>query len=366
MSRKASSAQSRLGDVPLFWKVYGLIVGLLLFVVGLAEFILEPLAQRMLAGLYGGFQPWHEAAVWTVSILVPSLASGYVLSTILSVKLGNMAKAAKALARGNLEIRLPATGNEADAFDVLAHSFNEMALAIKTQRQYGRRLLADISHELRSPLTRMSVATGLLARRHGAEEREALMRRLEKELERMNELVSMLLLQGSDKGKAAAMEPVGISAVLLELTDDFAFQGKAQQKSVLLEASGDPVVYGNTALLQRMFGNLLANAVFYTPENSAVDIRARTDGDNLVVTIRDYGPGVPEDQLEEIFRAFYRVDTSRARTSGGVGLGLALARETAIHHGGNIVARNAGTGLLVTVTLPLHANGAGERPACVL
>lgn len=361
MSRERSAIKNRLNGLPLFWKVYGFIVGLLIFVVALAEFILEPIAERMLAGLYGGFQPWHEVVIWAVSILIPSLACGYVLSKVLSLKLGKMAKAAKALARGNLEIRLPVTNNEADAFDVLAQTFNEMALAIKTQRQYGRRLLADISHELRSPLTRMSVAAGLLPRRHEPEEREALLRRLEKELERMNELVSTLLLQGSDKGEASrAMEPVGINGLLLELADDFAFQGKALHKGVLLDAADGLNIYGNAVLLQRMLSNLLANAVFYTPEHSTVDVTARIDKENVVITIRDYGPGVPEEQLEEIFRAFYRVDSSRARASGGVGLGLALAREAAIHHGGNIVARNAGPGLLVTVTLPLHADTKDE------
>ena len=159
-----------LGAMPLFCKVYIFIVTLLVFVVGLAEGILEPLTENALEGIYGGYQPWHETVIWAVSILVPSLACGYIISKILSDKLGKMAKASKALARGNLEVRLPESGNAKDAFDVLANSFNEMADTIKMQQYNDRRLLVDISHELRSPLTRMAVATDLLGLKHKDEE----------------------------------------------------------------------------------------------------------------------------------------------------------------------------------------------------
>lgn len=356
MNEKRPSLQGCLRRIPLFWKIFWSIVGFFMLVVGLAEFILEPVADEVLTGLYGGFQPWHEAVIWLFSILVPATTCGYVLSKILSAKLLGMSKAAETLARGNLEIHLPTTGNDTDPFDTLARSFNDMALSVKKQRQYGRRLLADISHELRSPLTRMSVTVGLLSRRHDETEQQTLLHRLERELERMNELVSTLLMRGSEDGKSSGMmEEVDIGALLAALADDFSFQGKAQNKEVLVDESEHLQVYGNQILLQRMFGNLLANAVFYTPENSKVRVDARKNGEDIVVAIRDFGPGVPEDQLEEIFRAFYRVDSSRARASGGVGLGLALAREAAIHHGGNIVADNVVPGLRVTVTLPLHA-----------
>ena len=346
--------EDRLNSMPLFWKVYALIVALLVLVVGLAEYIFEPLAQKMLEGFYGGFHFWHEAALWSVSILVPSLVCGYVLSKTLSVKLETMVKASRALARGNLEINLPVKGNNNDAFDVLAHNFNEMAHAIKIQRQNERRLLADISHELRSPLTRMTVAAGLLGRKHKDQETVAIALRLEKELAQMTELVSLLLGQAKDKLLASgAGGEVEIGKILAGLAEDFTFQGEFEIKKIKADIADGLPVYGNSRQLERMFSNILSNAIFYSPPNSAIHIDARLDGPDIRISIRDYGPGVPEERLEDIFRAFYRVDSSRARSSGGVGLGLAVAREVAVQHGGNIMARNADPGLEVIITLPL-------------
>lgn len=341
--------------MPLFWKVFTFIVSLLIFVVGLVEFVCEPLAERLLAGIYGGFQPWHEAALWIVSIIFPSLACGYVLSRILTKKLGKIAKASKALANGNLEVRLPAAGNKKDAFDVLSSNFNEMADVIKAQRRNERELLANISHELRSPLTRISVATDLLDRKYKEDEIVEITRRLGKEVARMNDMISLLLEQAKDKVLAFGENSlVNISDILRELAEDFAFQGEIANKDVKTEIERNLTVYGNTQQLERIFGNILANAIFYSPANSSIHVAARQQNGNIYINIRDFGPGVPDGELEEIFRAFYRVDSSRARTSGGVGLGLALAREAAIQHGGNIVARNANPGLCITVTLPVY------------
>jgi len=351
------SIEDRFSGMPLFWKIYVFIVTLLIFVVGLAEFIFEPLAETMLEGIYGGFQPWHEAVIWAVSILIPALACGYVLSKILSAKLGKMGNASKALARGNLEVRLPVKGNDKDAFDVLAQSFNEMAQAIKTQQQNERRLLADISHELRSPLTRMTVALELLERKHKDQESAAIALRMEKELSQMNEMVSLLLGQARDTLLTSSQHGiVAVDKILADLTEDFVFQGEIENKKIKADIAASLNVYGNSMQLERMFSTILANAIFYTPASSVIHVQACLDEEDVRISIRDHGPGVPEEQLEDIFRAFYRVDSSRARTSGGVGLGLAVAKEAAIRHGGNIVARNAAPGLQVTVTLPVYTD----------
>ena len=340
---------------PLFWKVYGFIVALLVFVVGLVEFVGEPLATEMLTGLYDGFQPWHEAVLWVVSIIFPSLACGYVLSKILTDKLGKIAKASKALARGNLEVHLPVAGNKKDAFDVLSQSFNEMADTIKMQRQNERQLLVNISHELRSPLTRISVAADILDRKYKDEEIVEITRRLEKEVARMNEMIALLLEQSKYTMLALGENSiVDFGGILRELADDFAFQGEIVNKKIQADIARDLRLYGNASQLERMLGNILGNALFYSPQDSEIHIVAGQMGGSIHISIRDFGPGVPDGELEEIFRAFYRVDSSRARTSGGVGLGLALAREAAIQHGGNIVARNTNPGLCITVMLPAY------------
>ncbi len=339
--------------MPLFWKVYAFSVILLIIVVGMAEFVLEPVGEALLAGVYGGYQPWHEAVVWAGCILVVSLAYGYILSKVLETKLDKLVRAAGELAAGNLEARLPATDNDRDAFDVLSRRFNEMAAAVERQLYHERRLLADISHELRSPLARMAVATELLRRRRDQGERAALLLRMEKEVAHMNGLVEHLLFQARERlSPEGSMEPVDLPRLLDELADDCNFQ--ARERDVLVKTRCDHglSVRGNAALLRRALGNLLSNAVFYSPAGSRVDVDARRLDNGVALTVRDFGPGVPEDQLEDIFRAFYRVDASRTRSSGGAGLGLALAREAVIVHGGSIRAANARPGLAITVILP--------------
>lgn len=330
------------------------IVALLLFVVALAEVILEPLASSLISDFYGGFQPWHEAIIWVVSILIPALACSYTLSGMLSAKLAKMTRVSRALAHGNLNARFPVTGNDKDDFDALAQSFNDMAEAIEKQLNNERRLLADISHELRSPLARITMVSELLPRREGSEERKNLMLRLDREIERMNELVSLLLTQARDTFLSRdACELIRVDTLLLELAGDFAFQGEVDDKQVEVNIQGKLLAVGNPLLLRRMFGNLLSNALFYTLDKGKIEIAGGLANGKIIISIRDYGPGVPEEQLEDIFRAFYRVDNSRARTSGGVGLGLALVREAAIAHNGSVEAENASPGLLVTVILPL-------------
>ena len=345
--------RKHLNAMPLFWKMYSFTFILLILVVGAMELICEPLAKKILIDVNGGFNPWHEAILWGINIIIPSLICGYVISKRLTKRLGKIANASKALARGNLEVHLPIMGNKKNPFDILSHSFNEMANVIKVQRQNERQLLVNISHELRSPLTRISVAADLLERRYKNTEIREITCRLEKEVVRMNDMVSILLEQAKDKVLALSKNDiVDIEEMLHELTDDFSFQGEIDNKKVEAEIARNLKVYGSTQLLDRMFGNIFANAMFYSPQNSTINVTATQQDDVIRINIRDFGPGVPDEQLEEIFRAFYRVDSSRVRTSGGVGLGLALAREAAIQHGGNIVAHNAGPGLCITVTLP--------------
>lgn len=356
-----------LNTMPLFWKLYGLIVLLLIFVIGFVEIIIEPVAEEMLMGISDGFQARHEVALWAVSILLPSLACGYALTRILTNRLGKIAKASKSLARGNLDIRLPVAGNKKDAFDTLSHSFNEMADMIKIQRQSERQLLVNISHELRSPLTRISIATDILDRKHEQGEIAEITRRLEKDVTQMNEMITLLLAQSKERLLAQGENsPVNIGEILRELADDFAFQGEIENKKIQADIAQTLIIYGNAPQLESMFGNILANAMFYSPQDSAIQIVANLRGDSVLVNIQDCGPGVPDEELKEIFRAFYRVDGSRARTSGGLGLGLALAREAAIQHGGNIVALNVNPGLCVTVTLPAYFDEQNSGPPSLL
>ena len=116
------------------------------------------------------------------------------------------------------------------------------------------------------------------------------------------------------------------------------------------------MIEGSPVLLRTMLANIVNNALAYAPEDSTIEVSGRkAPGNIIVIEVRDYGPGVPARMLEDIFRAFYRVDDSRTRETGGVGLGLAIAKQIVESHGGNIMAENAVPGLLLRVQLPLIA-----------
>lgn len=347
--------KARFNMLPLFWKVYIVIVSLLVIIVTLVEVVLENLAKMALTAMYGNFEVWHEVILWIISIFIPALACGYILSKHLSSRLERMTKVSQALARGNMKMRLDTINNDQDAFDLLATSFNEMADAIERQLENERRLLVDISHELRSPLTRMTIAIELLLRNEETDKNRTIIVRLEKELQHMNELIGLLLAQSRDNtGLKTESRKINLGRMLLELAADFSFQGQPMNKKVVTRIPENLIINGNYNLLQRLFGNLLSNAIFYTPPNSDVQLFVQMDEEKLEITVRDFGPGVPEESLEDIFRAFYRVDSSRAKKDGGTGLGLALAREAALIHEGDIRAGNANPGLEMIVTLPIR------------
>ena len=186
-------------SLSFFWKTFLFLVLLTSSVVALAEGILEPLAQNVLLQVSGGFQPWHEAIMWGVSIIIPSFACGFIFSRALAKKMDAMASAADKIARGNFSARIAVHDSSRDAFERLGKSFNAMAAALENLMENERRLLTDISHELRSPLARMSIALELMPLKHDTASRDQLLARLGKETAHMGELAEMLLAQGKER-----------------------------------------------------------------------------------------------------------------------------------------------------------------------
>lgn len=346
------------GKQSLFIRYFLFVFAILTFVIGGVEVYIEAWVARLLGFSEGDMHGWHEAVLWGVSILIPSLAAGYLLARALSRRLGKIAKMSQSLAGGNLEARLPVLESSADDFNQLMRSLNNMADSLAHLLHNERRLLLDISHELRSPLTRMNISAALLQRSQSLEESTALGARMEKEVEYMSLLVERLLSQGkatmSDKD---VTKPIVMEHLLASLVDDFSLQAEAQGKKIQADIPKNITVYGRHTSLKGMLGNVLSNALFYTPPHGKVLLRAKSMEEDLVISIRDFGPGVPENHLEDIFRPFYRLDESRSRDSGGAGLGLALAKESVLHHGGSISAKSAHPGLEVTINLPLYQEG---------
>ena len=254
--------------------------------------------------------------------------------------------------QGDLSAR--ASINRKDELGQLATSFNNMADRIQTLLAAERRLLLDISHELRSPLARLGVAVELA---RSGEDREHLLDRIQKEADRLNELVAELLQVTRVEGDPSARknESVPLDELLADLVYDSLLEAKAKDCTLLLKAPFAVALTGDEELLRRAIENVIRNAIRYAPSGTPIDIELRRSGGMAEVSVRDYGPGVPEEALPRIFDPFYRVDPDRNRASGGLGLGLAIARRAVELHKGTLTARNASPGLRVTIDLPLGA-----------
>ncbi len=335
-----------------YWQTYIFTAVSLGGIIMLVEGVVEPYI----------LEPWYseedgntgELIVWIACCVILPLALCLLPTRMTTRKITGMVDMAKRLAKGELSARMRTAGSERDVFNQMARVFNEMAEAIEGLLLHEKSLLADISHELRSPLARMGVASALLPMKTEPAEMRATAALLEGEIRWMSDIVGMLLtharrrLEGREGHSRTPFSEllsnsVNVSALV------------AADRGLRIEARIEPglVVSGRPVLLRMIIDNILDNALFYSPAGSAVSVRLERKGDSALLVIRDRGTGVPEKHLGDIFRAFFRVDASRARTSGGAGLGLALANDAAVSMGGTMTARNADPGLEMTVAFPL-------------
>lgn len=295
-------------------------------------------------------QPQH---LWIIGLVV-LLCYGFAYHLTSPVR--RLRSVVDCFGRGDFSARAPA--NRKDELGELARSFNEMAGRIQTLLAAERRLLLDISHELRSPLARLGVAVELA---RSGEDREHMLDRIQKEADRLNELVGEMLqvTRVETDPSMQKTDSVHLDELLADIVYDSLLEAKAKDCNLLLKAPSAAVVTGDEELIRRALENVIRNAIRYAPRGSVVDVELAKSRDAVVVSVRDYGPGVPEDALSRIFDPFYRVDSDRNRSSGGLGLGLAIARRSVQLHKGNLSAQNAHPGLLVTIQLPLPPADSG-------
>ena len=262
-----------------------------------------------------------------------------------------MRAAFNAAAAGNLDTRLgQAMGRRRDELSDLGRDFDQMAGQISALMASQRRLLHDVSHEMRSPLARLQAAVGLLRQR--PENLMAACDRLERECGRMDKLIGELLhLARLEAGVGLHFdENIALDQLLSDLAADAELEAEAAQRRIELDCAAGLRLSGNADLLQSAIENVVRNALRYTPPDSAVGISARLESGTIHVSVCDSGPGVPEGRLADIFDAFCRIDDSGA----GHGLGLAIAQRVVLAHGGSICARNRqGGGLCVESQLPV-------------
>ncbi len=297
----------------------------------------EPVGGRRFGPIY--------LLVFAVTVLLAWTLSAGIVSP-----LRRLAGTVDAFGKGDLSVRV--AGSRKDEIGDLARSFNSMADRIQTLVTAERRLLQDVSHELRSPLARLSFAVELIK---DAPDPEPGIARLRREIDRLSHLVGTLLDMTSAEGDlfSRRIASVPLGALVEKIVADCQLEAEARGVQLKTEILTPGTVQGEPELLRRAFENVLRNAIRFSPADSTVETRVESQPDGVAISVRDYGPGVPADALTRIFDPFYRVDDSRNSASGGTGLGLSIARRAVLLHHGTIVADNLAPGLLVTISVPV-------------
>ena len=284
-----------------------------------------------------------------ILVLLAVLALCYLLARYLTSPLRALKAALERFGQEDFSAR---TGSaRRDELGDLARTFDRMAERIQNLVAAERRLLLDISHELRSPLARLSVAIELA---RSGENRDAALDRIQKEADRLNTLVGGLLqsTRAEVDPNSVRAQRVRMDELLADIVSDCSIEAAARGCSLDLDVQGPVAVTGDPELLRRAVENVIRNAIRYAPPQSAVKVRLTRDNQTSRVQVRDYGPGVPEEALTRIFEPFYRVEGDRNRESGGVGLGLSIAQRAVQLHKGRLHASNARPGLRIEIDLP--------------
>ncbi|MBO0719769.1 MAG: HAMP domain-containing protein [Blastocatellia bacterium] len=319
-------------------------------------------------GIPGGMRVlllYASAYLLAISLICYLLAR-YLTGPIIKLRAG-----VRRLASGDVRVRVgPEIGRRNDELADLSRDFDVMADRLEKLIQAQRRLLGDISHELRSPLTRLNLSLAIARRVAGPDAAEQL-DRIEAEAGRINTLIDQLLmLTRLESGVEEVGEAsIDLAQLVEEIAVDADFEARNLKRAVRIIESDECFTTGSHLLLRSAVENVVRNAVRYTAEGTAVEIRLRVEwlggASTAVISVHDHGPGVPEKALADLFRPFYTVTEARDRKSGGSGLGLAITERAVRLHGGSVEAANApGGGLIVEIRLPgseVRSPGAGVR-----
>jgi two-component system sensor histidine kinase CpxA len=297
-----------------------------------------------------------------VAIVVGGLTT-FALVLLFTRPVAQLRKAARELATGELHARVPTPSSQSkifagDEFDALMHDFNHMAERLESLVDAQKLLLRDVSHELRSPLSRLSVALEL-AREDAEPAMAAHLDRIERETGKLNLLIGQLLTLSSMEAleRQGSFKPLSLNHLIESLIPDAEFEARQRQSSVIFHASAECTVLGNQELLYRAIENVVRNAIRYTESGTEVEIDLSLTASRGVrlaqIDVSDRGPGIPADQLEAVFRPFHRVDYARSPDTGGFGVGLAIAeRAVRLHQGEMSAIVREGGGTTIRMALP--------------
>lgn len=325
-------------------------------------FVFAALRTSSIAASYGR----KTKVLLVASVFFITGLLGYGVAIYLAAPVGKIRRAAQSIAGGDLSARVQPNHfpRGHDEIAGLAQDFDAMAERLESLVAAQNRLLGDVSHELRSPLTRLNLSLEL-ARRGDETKRLAAFDRIERESGRLEALIGELLtLSRLENGLRAEnlSKIVDLLPLARDVASDADFEAQNAGRGVRVSFTAPDgtqengvKMRGDYELLRRALENIARNAARHSAENTVVEISLRAEKDEWILAARDRGPGVPEAELEAIFRPFYRVEGARERaeTDRGTGLGLAIAERAASAHGGKISARNAEDGgLIVEIRLP--------------
>jgi heavy metal sensor kinase len=291
-----------------------------------------------------------------VGTLLTALIAGGLAAWVTRIALGpldQMIRVTRRIAGGDLAARVHL--EQPDEIGELAAAFDQMVGRLEAAFATQRRLVSDAAHELRTPLNGLAgtleivqVALG----RGDTATAERLLATVERELDRAGRLVNDLLtLSRLDEQSPMQPSPVALQTVLRDVVRRARLL--APDHEIVARLDGDATVTGDRDQLERVFTNLLDNAVKYTPAGGRIELSERRQGDEVCVTVQDTGRGIPADDLPRIFDRFYRADRARARQDGGTGLGLAIVQGIVQAHGGRVEAESTPeAGTMIRVLLP--------------
>jgi signal transduction histidine kinase len=290
--------------------------------------------------------PWGTALF--ASALAAFWLARYLIRPVVSLREG-----LSALAQGRFDIRIgdQMEGRE-DEVTALAHDFDRSASRLQQLQDSQQRLFQDVSHELRSPLSRLQAALGVV--RQNPARIDPMIERMGREIERLDDLIGEILTLARLANHSEAMldvQKLDVMDLLNAIVSDAAFEGQARGIEIAADTPDAFVAEVNGELIYRALENVIRNALKYTADHSLITITGTIIADKLRLTVNDQGPGMPADDIEAMFRPFFR--GGNAVEQDGHGLGLAITRQAVERHGGQVSAAAAsGGGLAVTIEIP--------------
>ncbi|QOL26783.1 phosphate ABC transporter permease family protein [Thalassotalea sp. LPB0316] len=317
--------------------------------------ILIYVGQHRAGGALHSFKDQHPG--WFIAIILTiSALLCLVMAWTLNKPLKALQQTVQQMASGDLSARVANADKRHDEVGKLSQDINHMAEQVDSLVSSQKRLLADISHELRSPLARLQIAIGIAQQSSADSMSEAQLSsltRIEKEADEIETMISQVLalsrLEANQQQQA--FEQVNLSSLVSQLCQDAQFEADAQSKALVCQVKPGIELNGDGQLLSRAFENLIRNAIKYAQQT--IQVVLEEEDKTIHFFVQDDGGGVNDEEIDKIFTPFYRASASRNRQSGGVGLGLAITRSAISAHNGSVTAENAEPqGLKVSVRLP--------------